>query len=76
MIALPMREWLELGQALNDKRILAPRYFRADHTHMIEIGAGLSVKANRKIYKAGRYYLDRTLQRRDGRPTSLRHHAV
>lgn len=58
IIMLPLREWLELGQALNDKRHAGTRWFSKHQTMEIDIGPGCSIKADRKTYKAGRYYLD------------------
>ena len=55
-IGLPLREWLELGQAM-PKSFLAPKWFRAYHTLEICIGKGLKIKADGETYKAGRYYL-------------------
>jgi hypothetical protein len=56
---LPMREWLELGQELNDRqRVFYRRYFRAYDTHMIEIGPGAKIKADGKTYGPGRYRLE------------------
>jgi hypothetical protein len=58
---LPLREWLELGQAIIDKSVIAPRYFRKYHTLSIRIGRGLSVEADGRIYKAGEYVLNECL---------------
>lgn len=56
-IMLPLREWLELGQAMTDKMTIGPKWFRAWHTQEIMIGENLKVKADGKLYKAGRYFL-------------------
>jgi hypothetical protein len=55
---LPMREWLELGQAMTDLGRLPPKYFRPYHTHMIEIGPNMKIKADGRIYRSGRYCLN------------------
>jgi hypothetical protein len=59
-IRLPIREWLELGQVLTDLHPMPPKYFRADSTLSLGIGEGCKLKADGKIYRAGRYVLDRT----------------
>lgn len=56
-----LRDWLELGQALRDKSVLGPKYFRKSDTHCIQIGHNLKVRANSKIFYAGSYFLDETL---------------
>ena len=58
---LSVRAWLEVGQALTDKTIVGPRFFRADQTAQIEIGKHLSVYANGRKYGPGVYQLDRTV---------------
>ena len=58
-IFLPVREWLELGQVLNDRQRLAEcKYFRAWHTQQIQLGSGIKIKADGKTYRAGRYCLE------------------
>ena len=57
---LSLRDWLELGQAIRDKCYVGPKYFIKWHTQEISIGENLKVKANGKIFKSGRYYLDET----------------
>ncbi len=55
---LPLREWLELGQVMNDKSpVLYYKYFRKHDTYEIHIGKNLKVKADGKIYKSGIYKL-------------------
>lgn len=55
---LPIREWLELGQALNDKIIIRNfKYFTKYQTQEIRLGNGIKIKADGKNYGPGRYYL-------------------
>lgn len=56
---LPMREWLELGQVLNDRcPVRNYKFFRSWHTQMIRIGTGCSLDADGKTYGPGEYFLD------------------
>ena len=63
---LSLREWLELGQAMNDLMPIGPKYFRKWHTERIAIGSEkLEIKADGKTYRGPAiFYLDETLGRR------------
>lgn len=63
---LPLREWLELGQAMNDLHPIGPKYFRKWHTERIAIGSDkLAIKADGKTYRGPAiFYLDETLKGR------------
>jgi len=56
-IKLPLREWLELGQAMVDKSNILPRYFTKRQTEKIVIGKGITVEADGHVYVAGTYEL-------------------
>lgn len=57
---LPLREWLELGQWVFDRRCRSdPKWCRSDLTEMISIG--IPVKIDGKTFAPGRYILDRSL---------------
>lgn len=65
-IPLPLREWLELGQAMTDLHRMGPKFFRKWHTQRIAIGsASFPLKVGRKTYRGPAiFYLDETLGRR------------
>lgn len=54
---LPIREWLELGQALSDKSWCHQGWFNKCSTAAIRLGKGCSIKADGKTYRAGLYRL-------------------
>lgn len=53
-----LRDWLELGQALNDRCLIRSyRWFRKWHSQEIQIGVNCYIYANGKKFRAGRYML-------------------
>lgn len=62
-IALGLRDWLELGQALADISNLGPKYFTKWQSFSIRIGGkGNKIRANNKWFKTGIYYLDENVK--------------